>query len=255
VAEGESTVYVYGVLSAPDRGTLSVAGVEGADVRIVESAGLAALVSDMQGGELAVGREVRAHWRVVEAASEHATVIPVRFGTVMDNDRAVRERLLEPNAERLTRLLRELAGRVQLIVKADYDEERMLRKVVRGSSDVAALRQRTRSIPEAAGYYERIRLGELVAAELERRREEDARAAVEALEPLAVAVRSEPAAGPTAAFNLAFLIERDKVDAFSDAVRTIAERAGDRMSIRYVGPVAPYSFAEADLPAESAVWG
>ena len=58
-------------------------------------------------------------------------MLPVRFGTVLEGDRAVREQLLEPNAERLTELLDALAGRVQLTVKGDYDEERLLREVVR----------------------------------------------------------------------------------------------------------------------------
>ena len=133
-------------------------------MRTVEHAGLAALVSTLEGDELAAAREVRAHWRVLEDASKSATVLPVRFGTVLEGDRAVRERLLEPNAERLTEMLDELAGRVQLNVRGDYDEERLLREVVRTSPQVAALRDRVSRVSESAGYYDRIRLGELVAA-------------------------------------------------------------------------------------------
>jgi hypothetical protein len=252
--KGNGAVYVYGVLSGSDQATVSVGGVEQAEVRTVEHAGLAALVSTLEADALAAGREVRAHWRVLEQASKNATVLPVRFGTVMEGDGAVRERLLAPNAERLARLLDELSGRAQLNVKGEYDEERMLREVVRASPAVAALRERVRKVPEAAGYYDRIRMGELVAAEVDRRREQDSTLALARLEPFAVATRAEQAASPGAAFNLAFLVERGGVDAFSEAVGRLREELGARVALRYVGPLPPYSFAETDLTPGATAW-
>jgi hypothetical protein len=254
VAEAEGTVYVYGVLAASDRGSVSVKGVAGSGVRTVEDSGLAALVSDLEGGALMAAREVRAHWRVLEEASQGATVLPIRFGTVMESEDAVRERLLERNSERLADLLRALAGRVQLSVKGAYDEARVLREVVQGTPAVAALRKRVRALPDEAGYYDRIRLGELVAAEVARRRDADARLALDRLQPLAEAARAEQPGGSDAAFHLAFLVACDSVEAFSAAVRGLAEEMGERIHIRYVGPLPPYSFAEGDLTAGSAAW-
>ena len=60
-----------------------------------------------------------------------------------------------------------LDGKVQLSVKGAYDEAALLRAVVEGSPAVARLRERVRGLSEAAGRNERIRLGELVAAEVE----------------------------------------------------------------------------------------
>jgi hypothetical protein len=251
---GNGAVYVYGVLSDSDQATVSVEGVEQAEVRTVAHAGLAALVSTLEADALAAAREVRAHWRVLEQASKDATVLPVRFGTVMEGDAAVRERLLAPNAERLAGLLEELAGRAQLNVKGEYDEEQALREVVRASPTVAALRERLRKIPEAASYYDRIRMGELVSAEVDRRREQDSTLALARLEPFAVAARAEQAASPGAAFNLAFLVEGDCVDEFSEAVGRLREELGTRVALRYVGPLPPYSFAETDLAPGTPTW-
>jgi hypothetical protein len=252
--DGDANVYVYGVLSGADRAGVSVGGVEGAEVRTVEHAGLAALVSTLRADALAAASELRAHWRVLEEASKGATVLPVRFGTVMDSDAAVRERLLEPNAEHLTELLGQLAGRVQLNVKGDYDEEGLLREVVRTSPQVGALRERVRTMSDAAGYYDRIRLGELVAAEVAGRRQQDEALALARLEPVAVAAHTEAVSSQTAAFNLAFLVESERVDEFSEAVAGLRAELGERVELRYVGPLPPYSFAEADLSAGSAAW-
>jgi len=252
VAGDEGTVYVYGILPVSEQDALSVAGVKNSGVRTVRHGDLAALVSDFEGRALKAAKEVRAHWQVLEEASARATVLPVRFGTVMESDIAVREQLLAPNAERLVALLRELAGRVQLSVKGDYDQEQLLRGVVTGSPDVAALRERLKTLPDDAGYYDRIRMGELVASEIERRREEDQGLALERLEPLAVSARAEALTTPEAAFNLAFLVHRDRLDQFSAAVRGLGEEIGERIRIRYVGPLPPYSFADLELTAGSA---
>ena len=250
----DPNVYVYGVVAAADGPGVSVDGVEGADVRTVEHAGLAALVSTLRADELAAARELRAHWRVLEEASRSATVLPVRFGTVMDNEDAVREQLLAPNAEGLTERLRELAGRVQLNVKGDYDEERLLRDVVRASPPITALRDRVNQVSDAAGYYDRIRMGEMVAAEVTRHREHDEALALTRLERVAVAARAEPLASQSGAFNLAFLVEKNGVDAFSEAVGTLRAELGERIALRYVGPLPPYSFVENDLSMGAPAW-
>ena len=239
-------VYVYGVLAAADAASLTTSGVMGAPVRAVQSGDLAALVSDVAGGALAAAREVRAHWRVLEAASEQTTVLPVRFGTVMEDDDAVREQLLADGAERLNALLQQLNGRVQVTVRGTYDEDALLRSVVAGSRDIAALRERVRRVPDVAGYYDRIRLGELVAGEVERNRAAHAAHALDRLAPLAIASREE-AAGVDTAFHFAFLVERQGIEAFSGAVGELADDFGDWISIRYVGPLAPYSFADTEL--------
>jgi gas vesicle protein GvpL/GvpF len=247
-------VYVYGVMPAASAGSLDVRGVKGGEVRLVEHDGLAALVSPMRGDQLAAAREVRAHWRVLDEVVREATVLPVRFGTVMDGDEAVKEELLGENSERLRALLGELDGKVQLTLKGEYREEPLLREVVRASPEVARLRERIRGLPEAAGYYDRIRLGELVSAEVARQRERDTRLALELLEPHAVDAREETPSGPDAAFNLAFLVERGAQERFTEGVRRLAAELSDRAEIRYIGPLPPYSFADLELSAGSAAW-
>jgi hypothetical protein len=251
---GDASVYVYGVLPASDQARVSVGGVEGAQVRTIEHGGLAALVSTVKADALAVAHELRAHWRVLEEASNATTVLPVRFGTVMESDDAVRERVLEANAAGLTKLLDELGGRVQLNLKGDYDEERLLSAVVREVPAVATLRERVQKVSDSAGYYDRIRLGELVAAEVARRREDDTALALARLQPLSVASDVGQPHSPDAAFNLAFLVESGGVDTFSEAVGRLRAELGERVTLRYVGPLPPYSFAETDLSAGAEAW-
>lgn len=241
-------LYVYGVLPAADREAVSVAGVEGSEVGTVQYDGLAALTSRVQRSALSAAREIRAHWRVLQEASEQATVLPVRFGTVLESEEAVRERLLEPNAERLGRLLEQMSGCVQLTVKGEYRESEVIQDIVQQSPTLKALAARVRSRSPEAGYYDRIRLGELIASEIARMRDHDTARAMELLEPAAVAARAEETSA-NAAFNLAFLVRRSGQDDFTKRVGKLLEQTNDRIDVRYVGPLPPYSFAQTETAA------
>ena len=250
-------VYVYGIVAAGTELEIRSQGVySGAGpVRRIEAGGIAALVSDVPAEPLAAARDLRAHWNVLEEVAGEATVLPVRFGTVMESDSAVRQEVLLPDSERLTTLLRELDGKVQLSLKGFYDEEELLREIVRRTPQVARLRERVQRVPEAASYYDRIRLGELVAAEVDRRRTEDAELVLDHLEPLAVAATVQPPSTQDGAVDASFLVERRRIDEFSGAVQRLASDMGDRLSLRYVGPLPPYSFAGDEEISWSGAWG
>lgn len=245
-------VYVYGVSPITDRDLPAVHGVEDGELHGVEHADLLALTSRLRRPRLQA-RDLRAHWRVLEEAFEQTTVLPVRFGTVMESEDDVRERLLEPNAERLSALLEEMRGLIQLNVKGRYDEDALLREVVVQNPAIAQLRERVAGRPAEAAAAEQVHLGQLVESEIAGHRDRDTGLVLEALEPSALAVRAEEVAHP-AAFDLAFLIERSKEATLSNAVHGLREQFGSRIELRYVGPLPPFSFAQADLSSGGGAW-
>jgi hypothetical protein len=132
---------------------------------------------------------------------------------------------------------------VQLTVKAAYEEEALMRGVVEASPAIARLRERVRGVPEAAAYYDRIQLGQLVAAEVERARERDTAVVLGRLQPLAVAARREPPSTPDMAVNAALLVDRGRVDDVARAVAELGRELAGRITLRCIGPMPPYSFA------------
>jgi hypothetical protein len=246
------SVYVYGVVAAAGRDAVRVDGIEGCAVRAIADDRLAALVSDLDDDALSAAQAVRAHWRVLDAAAASTTVVPARFGTILADDAAVRDQVLAADADGLERLLAALADRVQLKVEGRYDEARLMRAIVAASPAIAALRRRIAGRSEAAGYYDRIRLGEAVAAAIDARRAADTDRARAVLAPYAEADRVEDPRTPDTAFNLSFLVARERVDAFGEGVGTLRDAFGDDVAIRYVGPLPPSSFADADLTAAGA---
>jgi hypothetical protein len=76
---------------------------------------------------------------------------------------------------------------------------------------------------------------------------------MELLEPAAVAARAEET-GANHAFNLAFLVRRSGQDDFTKRVGELLEQTNDRIDVRYVGPLPPYSFAHTEAPVGGSSW-
>jgi hypothetical protein len=235
-------VYVHGVAPATEREAIEAAG-----ARAVVHGELAAITSGAQPEGTRAAELMRRHWVVLEEVARRATVLPVRFGTAMATEEAVAGEFLEPRHDDLAAQLAAFDGKVQLTVKGTYDEEALLRSIVSASPQVAALRERVRATPGAAGHFHRIQLGELVAAEVEQTRARDAAWVLERLQGLAVVTSSEPAGGTDGAVNAAFLVERERIDEFARAVDAAADELAGRVELRLLGPMPPYSFASEQI--------
>lgn len=236
--------YVYGIVEAnatAPRGR----GIAGAPLRLVAGEDAAALVSELRTDRVRLGREeVLVHARVLDRALERGTVLPMRFGVVMSGPDEVRSRLLDEHGPDLRAQLSELEGKVEIRIRATYEEGSVLRDVVRDHPQIASLRAALQDRNDDAAYYDRIRLGELVAAAVERRREEDAHAIIHALANAALAVEAGEPAHERVVVQASFLVERARVKEFDQTLDEVAEGYGGQIRFKYTGPLPPHSFVE-----------
>lgn len=241
--------YVYGVVAATAQAPPEP-GIAGADVHLIRDDGVAALVSDLGADQVRLGREAMlTHERILERALQTDTVLPMRFGVFMDGEAAVRDELLRAHGPALLAQLDELAGKVELKLRATYEEDALMREVVAEDPDVRRLRDSLRGQPQDATYYGRIRLGELVAAAVARKREGDAASLLAALEPLALAVQVAEPVDERIALNASFLVPRTGIDAFDEAVDAVGRAQAGRMRLKYTGPLPPHSFVQLESEA------
>ena len=240
-----TSVYVYGVLRRPPSGELA------SGVRAIEGAGFAALVSDVPADWRAAGRQdVEAHDRVLAQLLESETVIPMRFGVVMESDDDVRRLLLERHADQLAPLFQRLAGRVQMSVKAYYVDEALLRRVLARHPQLKRRSKELEALPVPTSQQERIELGRSVAAAVEEQRALDER---ELLAPFAEAaddIRVDPPATERQVLNVHLLVDAHGRKQLDDVVRRLSAEHNGWVAFRYVGPLAPYSFSDLSLDVE-----
>jgi hypothetical protein len=236
--------YVYGIVE-PQATAPGGKGIGGASLRLVGGEESAALVSEIDERSLRFGREeMLVHGQVLERAMTKGTVLPMRFGIVMSGPDEIRSRLLDERGAELSEQLAELAGKVEIRIRASYDQDALLREVVRDVPEIAKLRASVQGRTDDATYYTRIRLGELVAGAVERRRERDAQAILDALAPAALAIELGSGTHERIVFQASFLVERGRLQEFDDLLDRIADGYGGWVRFKYTGPLPPHSFVQ-----------
>jgi hypothetical protein len=246
-----SPVYLYGVVAGRATPDVRAHGVEESaePPRLVEVGAVSALVSSVSAPEVATtAANLRAHVDLLAEVARTVPVLPAAFGIVAPSEAAL-EDALAARAEELAALLRELGDHVELSVTAAYEGDTALREAVEAEPAIARLHRQVSGVPADAAYFDRIRLGELVAEALERRRAEEAHGLVAALEELATDVRTTDVRDPLV-LRAAFLVPRKRIPEFERRLEAEAEARSGRVRLTLAGPLAPHSFVSVPLSAE-----
>ena len=237
--------YLYCVVQPESTTGLALKGIESRAVSMVADGDLGVLVSPSAVKRYRLSRQYTlAHEAVIEQAMAAGTVLPIKFGTVAETETAIIEKVLHERGDDLRRLMAEMRNRVEVGVKVLWVQERIYADVVERSPDIRELRDRLAGLPASEGYYDRVRLGEMVEAELTDRRQEDAEVVMEALSPLAIDTRRNDVYGEMMILNAAFLIDRDRTTEFEAAVEAVDKKMGGLVTIKYVGPLPPFNFVD-----------
>jgi hypothetical protein len=239
--------YVYGIVPAQTTAPQHCVGVgdPGDEVSLVRHGSIAALISGVAVDRPLGGRDdLLRHSRLLDRMVMDAPVLPMRFGAVLADADAVVAELLAPHHDEFAEALAALAGTAQFTVKVRYVEEAVLREVIAEEPRIAQLSAASRDRSAKGGYRGQLRLGELVASAVDRKRADDTAILTDALAPHAVAVVPQQALEPDSMANLAALVKRGQWRSFEQAVDDLAERWADRVRLRLLGPIAPYDFTD-----------
>jgi len=235
-------VYVYSITFKDH--PLRLDGLDGvgaapSPLRTVTAGPLCAVVSDAPEELRPKRRDIGAHQEVQQRLMSDGAVLPLRFGYTAPDDESVRFALKE-RADAYADLLRRLDGCAEYHLKASQDEETMLREILSESEAARQLNDAIRdgtADPDAA-----MRLGELVAQEVQARQEALASGVIEALRPFAKDV--EPGLPGGADFlNASFLVEAEQEEIFLATELSLAHQMGEGFDFRLNGPLPAYSFS------------
>ncbi|TDD96681.1 GvpL/GvpF family gas vesicle protein [Actinomadura rubrisoli] len=246
--EDQIPQYVYGVTRVDAKLPGDVTGLDDKPVTLVADGGrCAALISDLP-HDRALGEraDLVAHQRVLNALMDAGiVVVPFRFGAALANRAAVRKELLAGNSDRLGQVLDQLEGRLEMRLKATYVQDTVLREIMTDEPEIAQLAARLREVPADAAdavYYDRVRLGELIAQAMERRREHDGQILLESVVPAAEAFVRKTPAREEDVLDASFLIRSGSREELEQAVEKLGQAHSERIRIRLIGPLPPYDF-------------
>ena len=245
--------YVYGVVRSGASLELPAAGVDGSPVTRVEHGPIAALVSEAPDGPVKANRRnLLAHTEVLQQVVASQCVLPMQFGVVMPSESAVASDLLGAHEDALLEQLATFDRLVEVDLKVTCQEEVLLRVLMKQRPELAELRESIRGRPADATYFERIELGETVAAAMEDKRGELLGETVARLEPAALGTEVSEPTHEQMLVNVAFLVERDRLSKFDEQAEALARDFGPDLRCKYVGPLPPFRFVE--TASGSAAW-
>ena len=207
-------IYVYAITTGRDAPP-QLRGLDDAPPALVDADGVQGVYShhaDAASVE-ATPDTLWAHEAVVDALLRDGSVLPLRFGTTLENVAAL-HRVLHEDHERFARLLERVAGCVELAVRVGLPER------ADGADDGRAY------------------LTEKLAA---RRTADDV---LGPLESFAADTR-RGTAGAEPVVKASYLVPRDDVVRFADELRGLQSRHPE-LTLSCTGPWAPYSFVGDD---------
>ena len=147
-------------------------------------------------------------------------------------------------------VLDKMQDKLEFGLKVLWDREVMVREIESQDEDVRRLKQEI-SAQKGSTYFARMQYGRLVDAALQAHSEKYVADVFEALRDVAVASRANKPIGDKMIMNAAFLVSRDKEQAFDQRVKEIGARF-DKLTFKYTGPWPPYNFVNIRLKLERA---
>jgi Gas vesicle synthesis protein GvpL/GvpF len=239
-----SALYIYGIVETDEPAGLAelpaVGGAPAGEVRTVSEPGLPvrAVVSPAPAELRGKRRDLLAHQQVLDALAEQGPVLPMRFGVVAPDEPTLLASL-RAETERYQALLDELAGQVELNLKAVPDEEHF----VASAANDPAVRNSLAAVRRNGSHERQLQLGQAVAEAVARRRQLCGTQLLAELRPLASRTSTLPA-GEQYALNAAFLVPRPAVNEFVGTVGRLREQLAPAVQLVLTGPLPPYSFVE-----------
>jgi len=238
--------YIYGIIrneGSIDFGSIGI-GKRFDQVYGVSYKDICAVVSNSPIIQYEVRRvNMIAHQKVLEEVMKRFTVLPVRFSTISehDNNEGVLS-ILEKDYDKFDDLLNKMDQKKELGLKVLAHDEKIYENIIEKYDDIRSLRDKLLNLPADKTYYQRMKIGEMVAEALKKETEAYKNTILDVLNPLAEDVKVNDNYGEMMILNTAFLIKNIAEPAFDKAVNDLDEKYGRFMTFKYVGTLPPYNF-------------
>ncbi len=244
--------YIYCIIKANKPNTFGPVGIggRGDELYPVCFNGVAAVVSNSPIIDYTVSREnMLAHEKAIEEVMKDYTVLPVRFSTIAEDEEKVK-RILGKEYDKFKDLLNKIKGKKELGLKAIFKEDAIYKDILKKYKDIKELKEKIAKFSVEKTYYQRMQIGKMVAAALEKEKEICKAETLNILSPLAEEVKINNTYGERMIVNAAFLVDENKETEFDQKVSGLDAKYGDKIKFKYVGTLPPFNFINLVIKSE-----
>jgi hypothetical protein len=239
--------YLYAIVGGAQEQNFGICGIDGNAVHSITDGLVSAVISDFSYPRIRPERRhLVAHRQVLKRLMEEATLLPLRFGTIADNENEV-HRILSLNRDRFLVQLDRLAGKVEMGLRVRWDVPNIFEYFVNREPELRRMRDRCFGGQGQGTREEKIEIGQFFDHLLNGEREACIRRVEEIISRCCAGIKRNPCPNELEVMNLACLVERNASAEFEAAVLKAAQLFNDDFVFDYNGPWAPHNFVELDL--------
>lgn len=247
----KSAKYLYAIAHGAAGRTYDICGIDEQPVYTIPQGSVAAVASDCCRQKIRPERaHLNAHKEVLKRLMLEDTVLPIAFGTIADNLKAVR-RMLSACQQDLLEQLKSVEGKVEMGLRVVCDVPNIFEYFIEIHSELRAARDRLLGGNRVPRQEEKIQLGAFFERLLNDDREAHGATIEEVLAPCCVEIKRSPARNLNEVVNLSCLVERPRQKELEEAVFSAAHLFDNNFSFDVNGPWAPHSFVEMDIQLNS----
>jgi hypothetical protein len=188
--------------------------------------------------------DIVAHQRVVEAAREAGTVLPVRFGVILKNEEGIKKLLAGSYKDYGAKISR-LKGKDEIGIKVLLNKT-SLKKIeaqTEQSEEIRKIKQEMSAAKPGTSYFLKLRLQDAMKNETLMKIDRMVGEINTSLAEAAEDKRLLKGDVGEIVLNAAYLVDKGRIRAFDAKVKELKERfEKDGMTLHRSGPWAPYSF-------------
>jgi hypothetical protein len=240
--------YIYCIIEWGEKkpiGSFGNIGIGENPVYTIDHKDIAAVVSTIPFKQMESNlNDIVAHQRVVEAARETATVLPVRFGVILKNEEGIKKLLSSSYRDYSSKIAR-LRGRDELGIKVLLNKA-SLKKIeaqAEQSEEVRKIKQEISAAKPGASYFMKLRLQDAMKNETLMKIDRMVGEINDSLGEVSEDKRLLKSDLGEIVLNAAYLVDKEKINAFDAKVKVLRERfEQEGMTLHRSGPWAPYSF-------------
>lgn len=173
-------------------------------------------------------------------------VIPMRFGMIAESAEEIRTILAKAYIQ-FKAALERIEGKAEFIVQVFWNEKNTLEKLLRENIEIQELKKKTESRGKILGLSSKIKLGKRIFEAIEAFRKEYKEDILDNLATSFPDFSAGKLLDKEMLMNYSFLIGTTEESALEFRLNQLAEKYKNELKFKYIGPMAPYSFAVINL--------
>lgn len=245
--------YFYGIIKENERKSFGLCGINACEeVYTISYQGICAVVSNVPIVDYSsmlketLAMHLVRHQRVIEKVMEEFTIVPMKFGTIVENTDKINT-ILKNGYSKFNDILTRIHNKIELDIVATWSDLNSLLKEIGEEEEIKKIKDQISKKPADETLNEKIKIGYMVKASLDKKREEKEKEILDYLSKEALEFQRHDVMDDRMIMNAAFLIEKVKQERFDAAINKLNEKLQERVNFRCVGPLPPYSFSTIEI--------